>query len=29
MPKLKWDIRNKGRAWNDEVWQRYELIPHT
>ena len=29
MPKLKWDIRNKGRAWrNDEVWQRYELTPH-
>jgi hypothetical protein len=26
---IKWDIRNKGRAWKgDEAFERYMLTPH-
>ena len=28
MWKLRWDIRNEGRAWDKgEAWERFELVP--
>jgi len=28
MDQSNWDIREEGRSWrNDEVWQRFELLP--
>jgi hypothetical protein len=28
MSKLRWDIRNEGRAWDKgEAWERFELVP--